>query len=47
MSLARLWQSQGKKSQAHAVLSDIYRWFTEGFGTQDLQAAKVLLTELA
>jgi adenylate cyclase len=47
MSLARLWQSQGKKSQAHQALSDIYHWFTEGFGTKDLQTAKALLTELA
>jgi class 3 adenylate cyclase/tetratricopeptide (TPR) repeat protein len=46
MSLARLWKSQGKKSQAYTILSDVYRWFTEGFGTKDLQAAKELLTEL-
>lgn len=47
MSLARLWQSQGKKAQAHQALADIYSWFTEGFGTKDLQAAQMLLTELA
>jgi class 3 adenylate cyclase/predicted ATPase len=46
MSLARLWQSQGKKTQAHKALCDIYLWFTEGFGTKDLQAAKALLDEL-
>jgi hypothetical protein len=28
------------------VLADVYGWFTEGFGTQDLRAAKALLDEL-
>ena len=46
MSLSRLWQSQGKKEEAHRVLSDIYNWFTEGFDTKDLQEAKTLLAEL-
>ena len=47
MSLARLWQSQGKKDQAHILLSEIYNWFTEGFDTKDLQEAKVLIEELS
>lgn len=47
MSLSRLWQSQGKKDEAHAMLSEIYGWFTEGFDTKDLQEAKTLLGELA
>jgi predicted ATPase len=46
MSLARLRQSQGKKAEAHTLLSEIYDWFTEGFDTQDLQEAKVLLEQL-
>ena len=46
MSLARLWQQQGKVKQAHKVLSEIYGWFTEGFDTKDLQEAKSLLEEL-
>ena len=46
MSLCRLWQSQGKGKQAKALLSDIYNWFTEGFGYTDLQEAKVLLEDL-
>jgi hypothetical protein len=29
------------------MLSDIYNWFTEGFGTKDLQEAKELLAELS
>jgi predicted ATPase len=46
MSLARLWQKQGKKSEAHEMLSKIYSWFTEGFDTKDLQEAKALLKDL-
>src|SRR5262249_35970351 len=46
MSLARLWQRQGKKKQARSILADIYGWFTEGFDTKDLQEAKALLEEL-
>src|SRR5262249_20965748 len=42
-SLARLWQRQGKKAEAHQLLSEIYHWFTEGFDTKDLQEAKALL----
>ena len=45
-SLARLWQQQGKKAEAHELLSDVYTWFTEGFDTKDLQEAKVLLEGL-
>jgi predicted ATPase len=47
MSLARLWQRQGKRAKAHQLLAPIYGWFTEGFDTADLQEAKVLLDELA
>lgn len=46
MSLARLWQQQGKTVEAHQMLSEIYNWFTEGFDTKDLQEAKALLEEL-
>jgi len=46
-SLSRLWQRQGKKVEARALLAEIYAWFTEGFGTKDLQEAKALLAELA
>ena len=47
MSLSRLWQSQGKRAQARQLLGDIYGWFTEGFDTADLKAAKAMLDELA
>jgi predicted ATPase len=45
-SLARLWQRQGKRAAARALLSPLYAWFTEGFDTRDLQDAKALLAEL-
>ena len=47
IGLARLWQQQGHNVQAHTLLSEIYAWFTEGFDTPDLQAAKQLLTQLS
>ena len=47
MSLAHLWQNQGKKEEAHEMLVEIYGWFTEGFDTKDLQEAKALLEELS
>jgi predicted ATPase len=46
-SLARLWQQQGKRQEAHDLLAPVYHWFTEGFDTADLKDAKVLLDELA
>jgi predicted ATPase len=46
MSLARLWQPQGRRGEARALLAPIYAWFTEGFGTPDLTEAKALLAEL-
>jgi predicted ATPase len=45
MSLARLWQQQGKRDEAHELLAPVYSWFTEGFDTADLQEAKGLLDE--
>jgi class 3 adenylate cyclase len=46
-SLARLWQSQGKRQDAHDLLAPVYGWFTEGFDSKDLLDAKALLEELA
>jgi predicted ATPase/class 3 adenylate cyclase len=46
VSLARLWQQQGKCSEARELLTPIYGWFTEGFDTADLQDAKALLEAL-
>jgi len=46
MSLARLWQQQGKHQEARELLAPVYGWFTEGFDTADLQEAKALLEAL-
>jgi predicted ATPase len=46
MSLSRLWQQQGKRAEARALLAPVYGWFTEGFDTADLQEAKALLEAL-
>ncbi len=46
-NLARLWQQQGKRKEAHDLLAPVYNWFTEGFDTKDLKDAKGLLEELA
>jgi predicted ATPase len=47
MSLSRLWQQQGKRTEAHTLLAPLYGWFTEGFDTADLLEAKTLLEELS
>ena len=46
ISLGRLWQQQGKRKEAHDLLTGIYGWFTEGFDTADLKDAQALLNEL-
>jgi hypothetical protein len=45
-SLARLWQTQGKRKEAYDLLAPVYRWFTEGLDTRDLTEARALLDEL-
>jgi predicted ATPase len=45
-SWARLLASQGRNVEAHAMLAEIYNWFTEGFDTPDLKEAKALLEQL-
>ena len=47
MSLARLWQKQGRTKEAHRLLAGIYGWFTECFDTPDLVDARALLEELS
>ena len=44
--LARMWGEHGRSNEAHTMLDDVYRRFTEGFATQDLVAARRLLDEL-
>jgi len=47
LSLSRLWRGQGKHDDARTLLAEIYGWFTEGFETRDLTAAKAVLDELS
>jgi predicted ATPase len=46
LSLARLRWGQGRSAEARGALEPIYDWFTEGFDTADLKAARALLEEL-
>jgi predicted ATPase len=46
MSLARLWQGQGRNTESRQVLAVVYNWFTEGFDTPDLKEARALLEAL-
>ncbi len=46
VSLARLWIAQHRSADARHRLRDVYTWFTEGFETPDLQAARLLLAQL-
>jgi adenylate cyclase len=47
MSLARLWQRQGRRAEARAALAAVYGTFTEGFTTPDLVDAAAMLETLA
>jgi predicted ATPase len=45
-SLAQLWRDQGRHIEARDLLAPVYGWFSEGFDTPDLKAAKALLADL-
>jgi tetratricopeptide (TPR) repeat protein len=45
-SLARLLGRRGRREEAHAMLAEIYNWFTEGFNTLTLREARSLLEKL-
>ena len=47
MSLARLWQRQGRRGEARAALAAVFDTYTEGFTTPDLVEARSLLEALA
>lgn len=46
VSLARLWRDRGDSNRATELLAPVYNWFTEGFDTPDLQAARDLLASM-
>jgi class 3 adenylate cyclase len=45
-TLAELLIESGRRDAARDLLSTIYGWFTEGFETHDLKAARALLNDL-
>jgi len=45
--LCHLRQQQGKIAQARQTLNELYRWFTEGLNTSDLQKARILREALS
>src|SRR5262249_20271661 len=45
MSLARLWQRQGRRNEARTALAAVHGTWTEGFTTPDLVDAAALLCE--
>jgi predicted ATPase len=47
ISVARLYQHQGRQEEGHALLAQIYGTFTEGFDSRDLREAKELLDRLS
>ncbi len=47
ISMARLYQNQGRLKEARSLLAQIYDKFTEGFDTMDLREAKALLDSLS
>ena len=46
-SLAGVLVGQGRPEEARAQLAEVYAWFTEGFDTRDLRAARAALERLA
>jgi predicted ATPase len=47
MDYARFMRARGRAHEGVALLRPVYLWFTEGFDSADLVAAKVLLRQLA
>jgi predicted ATPase/class 3 adenylate cyclase len=45
-SLSRLLASTGRRAAARRMLNEVYNWFSEGFGTQDLIEARELIAQL-
>jgi class 3 adenylate cyclase/tetratricopeptide (TPR) repeat protein len=46
-SLARLLRDTNRRTEAYSMLTNIYKWFTEGLDTADLRDAKALLDEFS
>jgi predicted ATPase len=46
VSLCYLWCQQNRQIEARQRLAEVYNWFSEGFATPDLKAARELLAKL-
>jgi class 3 adenylate cyclase/predicted ATPase len=46
VSLSRLWERRGKREEARRLVGEVHGWFTQGFDTADLAAARRRLDEL-
>jgi class 3 adenylate cyclase/predicted ATPase len=46
VSLARLWEHQGRRTEARAAVATVFETYTEGFATPDLVDAAALLQSL-
>jgi class 3 adenylate cyclase/tetratricopeptide (TPR) repeat protein len=46
-SLAGRWLDKGRGAEARDLLAPVYRWFTEGHDTADLNTARLLLDDIA
>ena len=47
MSLSRFWFHNQQPDAARTILTQSYEWFTEGFETEDLDAARMLLEDFS
>jgi predicted ATPase len=46
LALARIYVAERRADDARRLLKDAYAWFTEGFDSEDLRAARALLEQL-
>jgi DNA-binding winged helix-turn-helix (wHTH) protein/predicted ATPase len=47
LSLGRLWREQGRRAEAHRLVSEVHGWFAEGSNIPVMKAAASFLEELA
>ena len=47
LSVSRLWQMQGKRTEARDILRETILWFEKEAGIADLQEAKELLARVS
>ena len=45
LGISRYWERHGKPGKGREELAGVSQWFTEGFDTEGLQEARMLLEE--